>query len=227
MQGKAGCAVSIKDVSDDRTHAGRKLPAHISEEDYRAARFEITSTIMHDSVPVHDNHAQVASDSSVAHAGVTQTGDSSIRCRVSEICDGPKNMCYLGSDQLGCITDVDQRRRHVVDSIRWAWESYRRCAWGYDEVQPISCRGHQWFGLGLYMIDGLDTLILAGLEQVMTVPNLAISHLSLHHATERLAAGSFVASDLISRTACSCCIYIQVGTSCARPAGGGGGGAVD
>lgn len=186
VQGKAGCAVSDADEDDDRTHAGHKLPAQVSKEDYLAARFEITSKIMQDSLPGHDNSGQVGSDSSTSHAGMKQTGDSSIRCRVSAICDGPKNNCYLGSDQMGCVTDTDQRRRHVIDSIRWAWESYRRCAWGYDEVQPISCRGHQWFGLGLYMIDGLDTLILAGLEQVMTVPDLAMSHLSLHLATEKL-----------------------------------------
>ena len=95
--------------------------------------------------------------------------DNSIRCQVSSICDDHRTDCATDPDGLACLKEVDQRRAQVVAAIKWAWNSYRRCAWGYDEVQPISCTGHQWFGLGLAMIDSLDTLILAGFDEVITV----------------------------------------------------------
>jgi Glycosyl hydrolase family 47 len=97
------------------------------------------------------------------------TKDDSMRCRASDICEAEAGLCHAGQDNLGCVLSVDERREHVVGAIRWAWSSYRKCAWGLDELQPISCQGHQWFGLGLTLVDSLDTLVLAGLEEVRHV----------------------------------------------------------
>ena len=33
------------------------------------------------------------------------------------------------------------RQRAVVSAFRWAWGAYKRCAWGQDILQPLSCRG--------------------------------------------------------------------------------------
>lgn len=40
----------------------------------------------------------------------------------------------------------------------------REYAWGQDELRPLSRAGSKWFDLGLTLVDGLDTLLLAGLE---------------------------------------------------------------
>ena len=45
-----------------------------------------------------------------------------------------------------------------------AWSSYRRYAWGHDDLDPISKKPRDWYGKPLLMtpVDALDTLILLG-----------------------------------------------------------------
>lgn len=38
------------------------------------------------------------------------------------------------------------------------------CAWGMDELQPLSCTGAHWLNLSLTMVDSLDTLYLLGMH---------------------------------------------------------------
>jgi hypothetical protein len=93
--------------------------------------------------------------------------DISIRCQVSDICDAvPGSTCQHGSDGLGCVRSPVQRREAVKSAIKWTWQGYKRCAWGKDELHPVSCTDGSWVGLALTMVDGLDTLMLAGLDQV-------------------------------------------------------------
>jgi mannosyl-oligosaccharide alpha-1,2-mannosidase len=40
----------------------------------------------------------------------------------------------------------------------------RQCAWGEDELQPLSCTGVHWLNLSLTMVDSLDTLYLLGMH---------------------------------------------------------------
>lgn len=39
------------------------------------------------------------------------------------------------------------------------------CAWGEDELQPLSCTGVHWLNLSLTMVDSLDTLYLLGMRR--------------------------------------------------------------
>jgi hypothetical protein len=41
----------------------------------------------------------------------------------------------------------------------------RDCAWGWDELQPLSCQGAHWLNLSLTLVDSLDTLYLTGLHR--------------------------------------------------------------
>lgn len=49
--------------------------------------------------------------------------------------------------------------------MQWAWKGYRDFAWGEDELLPHSHGSHRWFGLGLTLVDSLDTLHIMGLEE--------------------------------------------------------------
>lgn len=56
----------------------------------------------------------------------------------------------------------------VRDEMAWAWDLYRRHAWGKDEIRPVSgttssfpLKGHH---LGLSLIEALDTLWVMGLD---------------------------------------------------------------
>uniref|UniRef100_A0A8C9TEP8 alpha-1,2-Mannosidase n=1 Tax=Scleropages formosus TaxID=113540 RepID=A0A8C9TEP8_SCLFO len=53
----------------------------------------------------------------------------------------------------------------VKEAFRHAWKGYREFAWGHDELKPISKSYGEWFGLGLTLIDALDTMWIMGLKE--------------------------------------------------------------
>ncbi|KAL4609386.1 endoplasmic reticulum mannosyl-oligosaccharide 1,2-alpha-mannosidase-like [Arapaima gigas] len=59
---------------------------------------------------------------------------------------------------------VDQPEA-VKEAFRHAWKGYREFAWGHDELKPISKSYAEWFGLGLTLIDALDTMCIMGLKE--------------------------------------------------------------
>ncbi|CAG9795291.1 unnamed protein product [Diatraea saccharalis] len=70
---------------------------------------------------------------------------------------------------LDQITDSNNRRHHIIEMMRHAWNNYKLYAWGKNELKPISKRAHlsSVFGsgnLGVTIVDGLDTLYLMGLH---------------------------------------------------------------
>lgn len=55
------------------------------------------------------------------------------------------------------------RLEAVRQAFRHAWRGYRDHAWGHDELKPISKSYAEWFGLGLTIMDALDTMWILGL----------------------------------------------------------------
>lgn len=49
--------------------------------------------------------------------------------------------------------------------MKHAWQGYRKHAWGYDELKSISKRPSTWFGLGLTIIDSIDTLYIMNMTE--------------------------------------------------------------
>ncbi|XP_061389409.1 endoplasmic reticulum mannosyl-oligosaccharide 1,2-alpha-mannosidase-like [Musca vetustissima] len=58
----------------------------------------------------------------------------------------------------------NERQEAVVNAFRHSWEGYKKYAWGHDNLKPISESSYDWFGLGLTIIDSLDTMYIMGLE---------------------------------------------------------------
>ncbi|KAK5581101.1 hypothetical protein RB653_001129 [Dictyostelium firmibasis] len=58
-----------------------------------------------------------------------------------------------------------KRSNEIRDAMKYAWEKYKQYAWGYDELQPITKDHKEWFGLGLSIVDSLDTLKIMNLEK--------------------------------------------------------------
>lgn len=56
------------------------------------------------------------------------------------------------------------RQRAVVDAFMHAWNAYKRYAWGHDELRPVSKGWQEWFGIGLTIVDSLDTMYIMGLK---------------------------------------------------------------
>eukprot|EP01133_Synstelium_polycarpum_P015435 gene15435-18304_t len=62
-----------------------------------------------------------------------------------------------------------ERQTAVRGAMKHAWDSYVAKAWGYDELKPLAGRGHNWFHLGLTVLDSLDTLYMMGLDKEFEV----------------------------------------------------------
>ncbi|CAM4828872.1 unnamed protein product [Rotaria magnacalcarata] len=62
-------------------------------------------------------------------------------------------------------TPTNAHRIAVRDAMKHAWKAYRTYAWGYDELQSISKTPSTWFGLGLTIIDSIDTLYIMNMTE--------------------------------------------------------------
>ena len=56
-----------------------------------------------------------------------------------------------------------QKRDEIRGALKYAWDGYKNKAWGQDELHPVSGQATNWIGLGLTIVDALDTLWIAGL----------------------------------------------------------------
>ncbi|XP_028433183.1 mannosidase, alpha, class 1B, member 1b isoform X1 [Perca flavescens] len=63
------------------------------------------------------------------------------------------------------IQSVANWREAVQEAFRHAWKGYKDFAWGHDELRPLSKSYSEWFGLGLTLIDSLDTMWILGLKE--------------------------------------------------------------
>lgn len=59
----------------------------------------------------------------------------------------------------------NKRQRAVVAAFSHAWKGYKEFAWGHDNLQPVSKGYYDWFGLGLTIIDSLDTMYIMDLKE--------------------------------------------------------------
>ena len=68
---------------------------------------------------------------------------------------------------LGTPADSDAMAARVRAEYLHAWQGYHTYAWGHDAVMPLSKKPHDWYGVSLHMtqIDGLDTMLLMGLDK--------------------------------------------------------------
>uniref|UniRef100_A0A8D3CRE8 alpha-1,2-Mannosidase n=1 Tax=Scophthalmus maximus TaxID=52904 RepID=A0A8D3CRE8_SCOMX len=66
---------------------------------------------------------------------------------------------------LPLFSEESDRPEAVREAFRHAWKGYKDFAWGHDELRPISRSYGEWFGLGLTLIDALDTMWILGLKE--------------------------------------------------------------
>jgi mannosyl-oligosaccharide alpha-1,2-mannosidase len=81
----------------------------------------------------------------------------------------PANMMVDGLTETLSRRTAGESPQARLDNIRggmqFVWKNYEKYAWGKDELKPISMRGQDnWGGLGVTLVDSLDTLWLMGLK---------------------------------------------------------------
>ncbi|XP_014671533.1 PREDICTED: endoplasmic reticulum mannosyl-oligosaccharide 1,2-alpha-mannosidase-like [Priapulus caudatus] len=59
----------------------------------------------------------------------------------------------------------NERQKAVTAAFQHAWTAYKKYAWGYDQLKPVTRSHHEWFGLGLTIIDALDTMYIMDLKE--------------------------------------------------------------
>lgn len=60
---------------------------------------------------------------------------------------------------------TNEKQEAVVKAFLHAWKGYKQYAWGHDHLKPISKSYHDWFGVGLTLVDALDTMYIMKLEK--------------------------------------------------------------
>lgn len=65
---------------------------------------------------------------------------------------------------MGFSGPQNSRQQAVVAAFKHSWDGYKKYAWGHDNVKPMSKKYHEWFGLGLTIVDSLDTIYIMGLN---------------------------------------------------------------
>lgn len=59
---------------------------------------------------------------------------------------------------------TNDRQLAVVAALRHSWKGYKNFAWGHDNLKPVSQSYSDWFGLGLTIVDAIDTLFIADMQ---------------------------------------------------------------
>ncbi|KAK6055829.1 glycosyl hydrolase family 47 [Cooperia oncophora] len=72
--------------------------------------------------------------------------------------------------EIAAGDDSDARRITVKQMTKFAWDCYRKYAWGANELRPVSKTGHSAsvFGMGdmgATIVDAIDTLWIMGLKE--------------------------------------------------------------
>ena len=60
-----------------------------------------------------------------------------------------------------------EMREKIVEATRHAWNGYTQYAWGYDDLQPLTKNGKNWYTHSLLMtpVDAYDTFVMLGMKK--------------------------------------------------------------
>ena len=78
-----------------------------------------------------------------------------------------KSFCihpYQEKDYSICAGPANDQQRAIVQAFLHAWSAYKKYAWGHDELKPLSKSWQEWMGIGLTIVDSIDTMYIMGLE---------------------------------------------------------------
>lgn len=59
----------------------------------------------------------------------------------------------------------NKKQLAVINAFSHAWKAYKQFAWGHDELRPVGRTYQEWFGIGLTLVDSLDTMYIMGLKE--------------------------------------------------------------
>lgn len=138
----------------------------------------------HDRIPEVQQHLKIDTDLSAgAGVGVAPPNFNNQPNDGNSILDEPRQnqgedpglvqRVIDNMDENGVVGDgandfkgpMNERQKAVVTAFKHAWKGYKEYAWGHDNLKPISAGSHDWFGLGLTIVDALDTMYIMDLQE--------------------------------------------------------------
>lgn len=76
-----------------------------------------------------------------------------------------------------------RRRQLVKESFKHCWDAYKKYAWGFDELEPLTAAGKNTFsGWGATLVDAADTLWIMDLKEDFAEAVAAIARINWNHA---------------------------------------------
>jgi hypothetical protein len=80
-----------------------------------------------------------------------------------------QQMTSLDANQSNAAQNFDRKAMaaQIKAEFLHAWDGYKKYAWGYDALMPLSKKPHNWYKKSLLMtpVDAFDTMILMGLNE--------------------------------------------------------------
>lgn len=64
-------------------------------------------------------------------------------------------------------SDILEKRNAIVSAFRYSWNAYKNSAFGHDTLHPLSKSYEEWFGMGLSIVDSLDTALIMKLDDIV------------------------------------------------------------
>ncbi|KAM6048206.1 endoplasmic reticulum mannosyl-oligosaccharide 1,2-alpha-mannosidase [Chlamydotis macqueenii] len=114
--------------------------------------------------PVQADKEEKTEKSVISWRGAVIEPDQSTEPPSSKIKEPEKPSSVEAEDQKEPVP-INERQMAVIEAFRHAWKGYKDFAWGHDELKPLSKSYSEWFGLGLTLIDALDTMWILGLKE--------------------------------------------------------------
>lgn len=102
---------------------------------------------------------------------IFEVADDDFEQEITGINQQPTNILFTQYPPPSSLTPKDtllaSRQKKIIMAFQHAWKGYSKDAYGMDEYQPLSHTGHNWApgGVGLMIVDSLDTLMLMNLTK--------------------------------------------------------------
>ena len=86
---------------------------------------------------------------------------------------------------MNCVYSgpANDRQRAVVEAFLHAWSAYKKYAWGHDELKPITKFWQEWMGVGLTIVDSIDTMYIMGLHRGIYAHDVLLSLYSIFRSS--------------------------------------------
>lgn len=159
--------LSVKDQEDFRREV---IPPNLDVIDVPKNKVEAVHKVLEEKiVDADENQAHEDYEDERMYDKVDDDSNQAVEKGVNEDVDTkqrpPQDLRPPKDGSLVFRGPTNERQTAVVDAFKHAWSGYKTYAWGHDHLKPISKGAQNWFGLGLTLIDSLDTLYIMNLDE--------------------------------------------------------------